>query len=321
MALLFGFPQQSFFLREIARQTNTSAGSVQRELEILSNLGLIERTNRGRLAFYQANAKHPAFQEIRSLIDKTAGTFHVLRNALTPLAGRIALAFVYGSIARGDETAGSDIDLMVVGDLNFDELLTHLAPAERSLGRPVNPTVYSLKEFKSRIRKGNHFLTSVVRGAKRFLIGDEGELREKWAEYGWLRPEPSSREEIRDLLGIVARGIKDAKVEAISEDLRFQAAFSAALTSANIALRASGYRTRMQPGHHQKVVDSLELTLKADPNLIRKLSVLSRKRNATSYDAAGNVSMQELAEAVKTAEDLYRRVMAWLKESYPELLK
>jgi hypothetical protein len=144
---------------------------------------------------------------------------------------------------------------------------------------------------------------------------------EKWAEYGWLKAEPSSSDEIRDLLGIVTRALKDSKVEAISDDLRFQAAFSAALTSANIALRASGYRTRVQTGHHQKIVESLELTLKSDPKLIQKLKVFSKKRNATSYDAAGNISEQELEQAIKVAEELQQGLSTWLKQNHSELLK
>ena len=93
---------------------------------------------------------------------------------------------------------------------------------------------------------------------------------EKWVEYGWLKAEPSSPEEIRDLFSLVTRALKDANVDVISDDLRFQAAFGAALTAANVALRASGYRTRVQAGHHQKIVESLEFTVKADPKLIQK---------------------------------------------------
>ena len=144
---------------------------------------------------------------------------------------------------------------------------------------------------------------------------------EKWVEYGWLKSEPSSSEEIVGLFGIVTRALKDANVQAISDDLRFQAAFSAALTAANIALRASGYRTRVQAGHHQKIVESLEFTLKADPRLIQKLKVLSKKRNATSYDSAGNVSDQELEQAIKVAGELQRSLTNWLNENHPELMR
>jgi hypothetical protein len=143
---------------------------------------------------------------------------------------------------------------------------------------------------------------------------------EKWVEYDWLRAEPSSPDEIRNLFSIVERSIKDAHVEAISDDLRFQAAFSAALNAANIALRASGHRTRVQAGHHQRIVESLEFTIQADPKLIRKLLAYSKKRNATSYDAAGSIARQDLRDAIKVASELQRSVMAWLQERHPGLL-
>lgn len=144
---------------------------------------------------------------------------------------------------------------------------------------------------------------------------------EKWAEYGWLKPEPTSQDEIRSLLTIVDRDVKDANVAGLSEDRRFEAAFSAARTCANVALRASGYRTAVQAGHHMKTIESLELTMKADAKLIQKMKTLSKKRNATSYDSAGNVSNQELELAIKTAIDLRRDVAAWLEQNYPDLLK
>jgi len=145
-------------------------------------------------------------------------------------------------------------------------------------------------------------------------------ILENWVEYGWLKAEPSSPEEIRDLFGIVARALKDANVDAISDDLRFQAAFGAALTVANTALRASGYRTRVQVGHHQKIVESLEFTVKADPKLIQKLLVFSKKRNVASYDAAGSVSQQDLEQAIKVANELQQTVATWLQNNHPKLL-
>lgn len=144
---------------------------------------------------------------------------------------------------------------------------------------------------------------------------------EKWAEYGWLKPESTSRDEIRSLLTIVDRDLKDANVAALSEDRRFEAAFSAARTSANIALRASGFRTAVQAGHHIKTIESLELTIKADAKLIQRMKTLSKKRNATSYDSAGNVSTQELEIAMRTAIELQREVVAWLQKNHPELLR
>jgi len=105
---------------------------------------------------------------------------------------------------------------------------------------------------------------------------------EKWVEYGWLRAEPTSPQEIGDLMSIVSRDLADAEVEAISDDRRFEAAFSAARTVANIALRACGYRTATQVGHHQKTIESLELTIEADPRLIQKLKVLFVERQKHS---------------------------------------
>lgn len=135
---------------------------------------------------------------------------------------------------------------------------------------------------------------------------------EKWAENGWLKAEPTSRDEIRSLLTIVVRDLKDANVPAISEDRRFEAASNAARTAANIALRASGYRTSTQAGHHVKTIKSLEFTIKADSKLIQR-------KECNSYDSAGNVSKQELELAIKTARELRRGVIAWLGKNHPEL--
>ena len=144
---------------------------------------------------------------------------------------------------------------------------------------------------------------------------------ERWAEYGWLKTEPTSRDEIKNLLTIVDRDLKDANLAAVSQDRRFEAAFNAARTAATVALRVSGYRTSMQAGHHLKTIESLELTLKADAKLIQRMKLLSKKRNATSYDAAGNVSNQELELAIKTATQLRAEVLAWVEKTHPELLK
>jgi uncharacterized protein len=177
LALLYGTPDETFFTRQIARQIGTSAGTVQRELETLSHFGLIERSATGMQVFYQANRHHPAYAELHSLIAKTSGVFHLLRSALAPLAKKIVFALVYGSMVRGDENAGSDVDLMVIGDVSLDEILTQLTSAARDLGRSINPTVFSMKEFKSKLKDGNHFLRSVMRGEKVLLIGDENDLR------------------------------------------------------------------------------------------------------------------------------------------------
>ena len=176
LALLFGHPDETFFVREISRKAATSVGTVQRELESLSHLGLITRSSSGRQVYYKANRDHPVFAEMHSLIAKTVGVFQLLRSALAPLAERVSLAFVYGSMARGEENAGSDVDLMVAGTVTLDEILSQLAPVERAIGRPINPTLYTEAEFENKLRSGNHFLRSVMRSEKVLLTGDMNEF-------------------------------------------------------------------------------------------------------------------------------------------------
>jgi len=144
---------------------------------------------------------------------------------------------------------------------------------------------------------------------------------EKWVEYGWLKREPTSPGEIRDLLGIVERSLADSKVEAVSTDLRFIAAFNAALCAATTAPRASGHRTVTQVGHHVKTIESLELTIKANPNVIQRFKTFNNKRNKSVYDVAGAVSDQELEAMVKLAIELKEATVVWLKKFRPELLR
>jgi predicted nucleotidyltransferase len=177
LALLFGHAEQSFYTRQIAREAGASVGAVQRELESLSKVGLIVRNKLGNQVFYQANREANVFPEMRTLVNKTIGVFHVLRTALQALSKRIVVAFVYGSVARGEETAQSDIDIMVIGDAKLGDILSRLSRIEKAIGRPVNPTVYSIAEFKSKRAGGNHFLDAVLKGKKVFLLGDDDELR------------------------------------------------------------------------------------------------------------------------------------------------
>jgi len=148
LALLYGRADQSFYTRQIARQVDASIGTVQRELENLSKVGLIVRNSVGNQVFYQANRDAPIFPEMRALVNKTIGAFSVLRSALQVLSKRIVVAFVYGSVAREEDTAQSDIDLMVVGNATLDEVLLRIAAVEKGIGRPINPTVYSVAEFR-----------------------------------------------------------------------------------------------------------------------------------------------------------------------------
>jgi predicted nucleotidyltransferase len=176
LALLYAHPDESFYLRQIARFVEGGQGGVQRELRRLTDAQIIRRTMRGRTAFYQANRDCPIFPELHGLVLKTAGVVEVLRAALTPLADRIQLAFVYGSVARGEPKAGSGINLFVVGPVGFGEVAEALADAQSRLARDVNPTVYDLTDFQSRLVKKEHFVSAVVEQPKLFVIGSEHEL-------------------------------------------------------------------------------------------------------------------------------------------------
>jgi predicted nucleotidyltransferase len=177
LALLYGHPEEQFYYRQITRQLrDVSSGTLQRELDTLRQLGLVERSSLGKQVFYKANVRHPIYPELRALVSKTVGVFHLLGSALAPLADRIRVAFVYGSMARQEEKAESDIDLMVIGSASLEDVIAQLSETERMLGRALNPTVYSAAEFGRKLGSGNHFLSSVMKREKVFLIGDGDEL-------------------------------------------------------------------------------------------------------------------------------------------------
>jgi hypothetical protein len=143
---------------------------------------------------------------------------------------------------------------------------------------------------------------------------------DRYVENAWLRKEPTSPQEIAGLLSIVARCRKDASVEDISDDLRFYTSFNALLALADTALRASGYRTASQQGHHMRTIETLEFTVQADSKLIRKILAFSKKRNTASYDSAGSISDEELRQILATVESLDDQVRTWLTKTHPELL-
>jgi DNA-binding transcriptional ArsR family regulator len=177
LALLYGHSEQQFYLREVVRRTETALGAAQRELKQLTDAGLISRARRGNQVYYQANSANPIFAELKSILTKTAGIRDVLRQALEPVKDRVRVAFIYGSVAHGTEKASSDIDVMVIGDIGFGEVTSHLSAVESKLGREINPTVYPPLEYVAKVKKRNHFLRSVLEQKKVFVVGDEHELR------------------------------------------------------------------------------------------------------------------------------------------------
>jgi predicted nucleotidyltransferase len=176
LATLYGHADQSFYLRQLAREVGSGHGALQRELKRLMELGLVVRRTQGNQVLYQANGQSPIFSELRSLVTKTIGINATINSALARLEANIRFAFVYGSVARQQERADSDVDLMVLGNVTFGEVVSALRPAQKILGREINPTVFSIPEFRSKLAAGNHFLRSVMKDKKIFAIGSPSEL-------------------------------------------------------------------------------------------------------------------------------------------------
>ena len=169
-------PEKSWFLSELAAFLGTRPSSLQREVESLSQAGILRQWRDGRRLYVKAEQDSPVFQDLVHLLEKTVGIVPTLQDEFSHLAGRIQFAFIYGSVASSQEQTESDIDLMVVGEVGLADLTSTLRSAERRLGRAVNPTVYSSEEFRRKLRKHDHFLTSVLKGHKLFIEGDEDEL-------------------------------------------------------------------------------------------------------------------------------------------------
>jgi predicted nucleotidyltransferase len=173
-SLVFGQPERAFATSELIGLAGSGSGAVQRELQRLLDSKLIVATTAGRQKRYQANAAAPIFEELRAIVEKTAGTPGRLRAVLAPLEGRIQLALLYGSVAKQTDTATSDIDVLVVSDdLTLEEVFTALQDAEQKLGRAVSPTLYTSEEFRRRRRSGHPFLTRVLGGKHVVLVGSE----------------------------------------------------------------------------------------------------------------------------------------------------
>lgn len=165
LALLFGQPSRSFFASELIKRTGSGSGAVQRELKRLSSSGLVTVRPIGNQKHYQANPDCPVYDELCALLRKTVAIAEPLRQALAPLADRIERALIYGSIAKGTDTASSDLDLLVVAnDLTLETLYTALAAAEVSIDRKINPTLYTRQEYDDRLEAANPFMTRVLAG-------------------------------------------------------------------------------------------------------------------------------------------------------------
>ena len=176
LALLFGNPGRAYYTREIVHAAHSGTSQVQKELDRMNRAGLITREPRGNQVYFQANRNAAVFAELVGLVAKTFGAADILRVALADSEDRIQVAFVYGSVARGEQQAESDVDVLVVGDVLLSDLDEGMRAAETRLGREVSLTVLNRKEFVKRRRANDHFLQTVLRGPKIFLIGDDKAL-------------------------------------------------------------------------------------------------------------------------------------------------
>lgn len=171
LAALLLRPDQARHVRDLERSTGLSPGSLHRELTALVALEILQREQVGRQVFYRANPGCPVLPELTGLLRKTAGLVDVLRDALSPLADRIDGAFVYGSMARGTPHAHSDVDLMVVGSVGFADVALAMEPAQRVIGREINPTILSPDAFFQRRAQPDSFVAALWKEPKLWLMG------------------------------------------------------------------------------------------------------------------------------------------------------
>lgn len=174
LSLLLLHPNMDYHVRELARQTGTAPGTLHKELARLAATGLLLRKEQGNQVRYQANQQCPVFPELAGLLRKTTGAAEILTTALTPLQPFLAL--IFGSVARGTETANSDVDVLIIADVGFADVVAATYPAQAELGREINPVVYSAQEFKRRVQEQDAFVQDLLSKPKIFLIGTENDL-------------------------------------------------------------------------------------------------------------------------------------------------
>ena len=174
---LFTHPDERYFVRQLTSLLKEDSTNVSRELARLEKTGILVSTKEGKQKYYQANRKSPVYDELHGLVVKTVGVVDVLRSALAPATERIKVAFVFGSIASGNEDKASDIDMIIIGEISFGDVSALLHEAEEQLGREINQVVYSQQEFNTRVAQQQNFVTNVLNNEKIFIIGDEYELK------------------------------------------------------------------------------------------------------------------------------------------------
>lgn len=175
-------PGKSWYMRELARQLHVTASTLQRELDALVHHGILRQKREGKHVFFQAATDSPIFDELRGILLKTSGLADFVRKALAPFSGRIQWAFIYGSMARAEDHAASDVDLMIIGQIGLADISSSLRKIEQRLNRPVNPTIYTADELARKVKAKQHFVTEVLRSKKIFLLGDKSEFERSFGQ-------------------------------------------------------------------------------------------------------------------------------------------
>ncbi len=178
LRLFFLHPSRDFYQRELVALTGERLFLIQTALKRLTRAGIVGQLSRGNRTYYRVDPSHPAYEQLKVLVLKTIGLGDSVRTQLLGMRDKVKVAFLYGSVARGDEKATSDIDLMLIGDLSGRQTAVALAPVKRLVNREINPSVYGPNEFRKKYQQGHPFIREVVEGPKIFLLGDESELRE-----------------------------------------------------------------------------------------------------------------------------------------------
>ena len=176
MRLLFDGQNHEFYMRELEKLTSMAIGSIQKEVKHLSELDLIRSRRDGNRLYYCANTNHPIYSELVSIVEKTVGISALLKEALEKKP-QVECVFIFGSVAKNKERATSDIDLVVIGDIGMRAVSKMLAPVQEKVGREINPHIYTAQEFKKRVSEKEHFISAILKGTIKPLIGDINDYR------------------------------------------------------------------------------------------------------------------------------------------------
>ena len=183
LALLLLHPERSYYLREIARLTATIPGTLKREMDKLIEVGLLTVKKVGNQNHYQANQESPIYLDLANILRKTSGLSELLMGALFPLGEKIQNAFVFGSVASGNANSKSDIDLMLIGEVSYAEVVPLLHPLQEQFRREINPKIFTVKEWSQLIQDNGSFIQDVMNKPKLYIIGNEQQLHLIGASY------------------------------------------------------------------------------------------------------------------------------------------